>query len=507
MSDEPAKPEEPEEAPAPAAKTLGGGEPDAGPEEAPAPAAKTLGGEAEDAPEAEEPVEKALGDPAAEVAAKDDDLRDAAARTGEVHQDLYALKEAERLLVPEHLDLPDHALLLTQEERDRAIAAVERGESPGDLRALIAARKAPPAPAAGDAPPVREPELPEPTPGTRAIGAVYVVLGLLGAWWLGSAAFGEGMDLAVENWRLKTLLRLIALALPLYPALLGAFAVATGREPGERTLLEVTGLRAPINPLGLPFHPRWWGLLNAIYLRELKATYTRPVAYFALFGFFFVSGLLFVALLEYYGGSDTLGQDFSRPASYFVTANWQLYLAMAFLCPAITMRLVAEERSAGSLENLLTTEVSHVQVTLGKYLGALSFFGGLMLANLVYMVVLRRYAGEWDWGPVLSAYLGLFLMGGLFLAIGLCTSAWASSQVVAFVVAMPLILLLLLNGTLLNMAPGDSVEALVRHTNVTGLQQLFAKGVLELKAVVFYATSIWFFVFVAVRGVASHRWQ
>ncbi|MCA8922654.1 MAG: ABC transporter permease, partial [Planctomycetes bacterium] len=356
-------------------------------------------------------------------------------------------------------------------------------------------------------PPVRDPELPDPELGTRAIGAVYLALGLLGAWWLGAAAFGEGLDLAVENWRLKVLLRLVAIGLPLYPALLGAFALGTGREPDARTLREVAGLSLQINPLGLPFRPHWFSLLGAVYARELKATYTRPVAYFALFGFFFISGLLFVALLQYYGGADTLGQDFSRPASYFVTANWQLYLAMAFLCPAITMRLVAEERSSGSLENLLTTEVSHVQVTLGKYLGALSFFAGLMLANLIYMVVLRRYAGEWDWGPVLSAYLGLSLMGGLFLAIGLSTSAWAQSQVVAFVVACPMILLCLLNGTVLNMDPGDSVEALVRHTNTPGLQQLFAKGVIELKALVYYVSATWFFLFVAVRGVASHRWK
>ena len=122
-------------------------------------------------------------------------------------------------------------------------------------------------------------------------------------------------------------------------------------------------------------------------------------------------------------------------------------------------------------------------------------------------LVLRTYAVEWDWGPVLSAYTGLFLMGGLFLAIGLSTSAWAQSQVVAFVVATPLILICLLNGTILNMNPGDSVEALVRHTNTPGLQQLFAKGVVELKALVYYLSATWFFLFVAVRGVASHRWK
>jgi len=516
-------PAEPEPEPAPDAeaegptKTLGeeGGAPAAEPapeEEAQPVSAKTLGGadgEAPDTPPDADAVHlKQLGDPDAKPVAPSDP-RDAAAATGETHKTLYALREAERLLVPAHLDLADHVLRLADDERDAAIKAVEAGEDPGDLRALVAERKpgAAPATPSVEPPPVREPEVPAPATSTRVIGAIYVALGLLTAWYLGSAAFGEGLDLAVENWRLKALLRLVAIGLPLYPALLGGFALATGREPGARTLQEVTGTAFPINPLGIPFRLHWYSLLAAIYLRELKATYTRPVAYFALFGFFFISGLLFATLLNYYGGADTLGQDFSRPASYFVTANWQLYLAMAFLCPAITMRLVAEERSQGSLENLLTTEVTHVQVTLGKYFGALSFFAGLMLANLVYMVVIRRYAGEWDWGPVLSAYLGLSLMGGLFLAIGLSTSAWAQSQVVAFVVATPLILLLLLSGTLVNVDPNGSVETLVRHTNVYGLQQLFAKGVIELKTVVFYLSSTWFFVFVAVRGVASHRWK
>ena len=511
---------------------------------------------------------------------------------GEAHKLLFALREAERWLVPDHLDLPDHALLLSPEEREEAVAAVRAGKAPPqDLRALVAdrrqdatrdeprptagagprktlgktigeegERRSPPteraplikepvikelAPAgeqpetpaepepeaepegaeeaAGDeGPPAEEPReepaaigdraplplerrappLPPASAGVRLIGLLWLAVFGLAVWKLQAAAFGAGLQEAVENPRLRLLLQAAAVGLPGYPALLGLLALLSGRQPSGRWL--------PLdpNPLGVPFEPWWWSSLWTMTAREVQATFARPIAYMAMFLFLIANGYLFVVLLTYYGDELALSRDLELPASYWLTQNWVLWLSLLIICPAITMRLLAEEAQLGTLEGLLTTPVTHVQVVLSKFAGAMAFYLGMLLLSGGYLAIVAKFSPEWDWGPILCGYLGLVLAGGLFLSMGLFTSSVSRSQVVAFVLSVALCLSLWIAPQFLaNQLENEAVRSVLQHVDISRQQEQLAKGLLHWRTLVFYLSSVTFFLFLSVRGVESHTWR
>ena len=224
----------------------------------------------------------------------------------------------------------------------------------------------------------------------------------------------------------------------------------------------------------------------AMARRELLAMFHAPIAYVVMVLFLALEGFSFWAVVEVLA-------DPSRPAGYGAVLRTHfggtfLYWAVLFAVVAlVTMRLVAEERRAGTWEALLTTPVGEAEVVLGKWLGAAAFYALLWLPTATYPIVLAAYAPpgtEIDAGPILSAYLGVALSGGGFLALGLCASAATDSQVVAAVVSFAALLGLLLFGQVGEVARDlDSLAALAHHLDLRGHMDDMARGAIELDAI------------------------
>ncbi len=371
---------------------------------------------------------------------------------------------------------------------ERARAAVEdvKATEKIDQAALLAATSALAAQAAQAGPP--------PSVGVRVLGALCLLAFAGLAVFFGRHAYAS--DLGTDNARLRWFVRLAVVALPAYPAALGAWCLAKGQRPPARW-----------NALALPFEPWWWSTLWVMSWREVRSFLARPLAYILLFFWMATFGLLFQALLQYYAGPESGGQDFQVAPTYFLTGYMYPWFVLGLLCPAATMRLLAEERAQGTLEMLLTAPVTHAQVVLSKYIGVMAFFTAMCLFLGAYVAVMRQYAAEWDWGPLFTTYLGLTLGAGLFFAIGLFTSSVTENQVVAYVLALLPILLLLFVSFLDYAVESTLVKDVVRHVNHMRLQEGLAKGVVQWKTLVFYVSSIVFFLFLAVRGVESHTWR
>jgi ABC-2 type transport system permease protein len=380
----------------------------------------------------------------------------------------------------------------TDTEAPRA-APIEAGSTPP--AALEPRGLTPPATPAPEAPLLPRPDAPPGSVGTRIVAVGWLALSALLVWFFAGHAFAS--DLGTENARLRLVVRLLSVAVPAYPGLLALQALATGRRPDPR-----------FNVLSLPFEGWWLATLATLWWREVKGFFFRPgIASIVLFVWLIVNGYFFVRLIDYYGGPEAWGKDFQAPPSTFITGNYIVFLALVFITPALTMRLLAEEASTGSLEMLLTSPVTHAQVVLSKFLGALTFYAGMLASMAIFLVVLRTYATEWDWGPVLGGYLGLFLLGAFFISIGLFTSSITDNQIVAFILgALPNFLLFFLffaQGAV----SSDWLRAVIEHINVWELHQEFVKGVVHWRALAFYLSSTAFFLFLAVRGVESHTWR
>jgi ABC-2 type transport system permease protein len=334
---------------------------------------------------------------------------------------------------------------------------------------------------------------------TRIIGVAYLLLSGLALAVLADRAFAQ--DLGTDNPRVVLVIRLAAIALPGYPLLLGLLAAASGRPPAAR-----------FNPLGLPFEAWWVSTVASLTWRELKRFFFHPLAYAILGVYLCFYGVVFGALFDSYAGP--LGPaKLSIPATYHLTTGVFMWLVMAILCPGITMRLVAEEDKLGTLEMLLTAPVTEVQVVLSKFIGALGFYAFMIAVTFIYVIIAWAYSSEWDWGPVFTAYMGLLLAGGIFLSIGLFCSSLTNSQVLAFLfTAGPLVASVLLLPYFAGVASGnasfpDWVRGTLRHINIMHHQRELAQGVVSFSDLTFYVSTIVFFLFLAVRGVESHKWR
>ena len=247
--------------------------------------------------------------------------------------------------------------------------------------------------------------------------------------------------------------------------------------------------------------------------KELASYFFSPVGYVIAVLFYLFRGW------EVYAQTRQLaafGADRDLYSTFYIFCQ-STNLMIVLVPPILTMRCFAEERRSGSLEVLMTAPVRDVEVVLGKWLAALSFFALLWLPTLLVLWVLtwQPFMGvDLAFGPVLSGYLGLFLLGALFLAAGCLTSSLTDNLLLAALSA------LLFNYTLLawpslvgSLIPAEAkgigwVQTIYQHVNVFDhLSNWFARGLVDTSQVVFYVGGSVFFLFLTVKSMESRRWR
>ncbi len=234
--------------------------------------------------------------------------------------------------------------------------------------------------------------------------------------------------------------------------------------------------------------------------REMAATFDSPIAYIAATVFLVVTGLLFFFGL---GGSDDFfaGREATlRPL--FDYAPWVL----AVITPAVTMRLISEEKKTGTLELLATLPVTDLQIVLGKLLGAFGFLVVALAATLVLPAMVMM-VGSPDIGAIIGGYFGLLLIGTAFLALGVMTSTWTHNQIVAFIVAL-LLCAFFWTGTdaLLKMA-FDQPPAALQLLNFQTQFSDFSRGVVDLRNVIYFLSVTAVAVVASTYSLQSRHWK
>jgi len=227
----------------------------------------------------------------------------------------------------------------------------------------------------------------------------------------------------------------------------------------------------------------------SIYKKELRSTFNSPIAYILItilligVGYFFFQTFFLV-------GQATLRSFFS-------------YSALAFILfgPAITMRLFAEERKSGTIEPLLTLPVKEWQIVLGKFLAGWTLLLVFLLLTLAYPISIS-FIGDLDIGPIIGGYLGLLLLGGVYVALGLFTSAITRNQVVSLVLAFFIGLLLYLLDLLLPFIP-ESLQNLVAYIGIDTHFKSIARGVIDRRDLVYYLSLSIFLLFATVQVVQA----
>jgi len=238
----------------------------------------------------------------------------------------------------------------------------------------------------------------------------------------------------------------------------------------------------------------------ATFRRELRAYFFSPLAYVVLCFFLLVSGIIFIFLVGQLNDPRSAG---GPPLGFFFRTTWLLLL---LIVPVLTMRLISEELRSGSIEVLMTAPVTEGQVIGGKFLAALVFYGFLWLPTVVYAVSINLYE-KVDWGPVSSGYLGILLIGALFVAIGVFASAMTRSQLLAAMITVALLLLLFLLSLFGELTTNDLIKKTLDYLNVWNHIDEFANGIVDTRRLVFYLSGTLFFLFLASRALEDKKWR
>jgi gliding motility-associated transport system permease protein len=231
----------------------------------------------------------------------------------------------------------------------------------------------------------------------------------------------------------------------------------------------------------------------AIAERELKSYFLSPVGYVVIAGFLLLASYFFYVPLVLVG----------EPSLRIWTGNTVIVLMI--LIPALTMRLVAEERNSGTIEVLATSPVTDAQVVTGKFLGCLGFYAAMLVTTFVFPIILRS-VGKPEMGPIISSYLGLLLFGASFIAIGLLASALSKSQVVGFVSGFVVLLLLFVLEWTTRGGSGWLSTA-IRYIGIQQHLENFAKGVISAKDVIYYLSVVALCLLLSVRAMQAWKWR
>jgi ABC-2 type transport system permease protein len=249
----------------------------------------------------------------------------------------------------------------------------------------------------------------------------------------------------------------------------------------------------------------------AIAHKELKGYFSTAIGYIVIGMFALVYGWFFYVMLVIFnqqslqlggeGGGADINQQLIRPL--FLNAS----VILLFVLPLITMRTYSEEKRSGTIELLLTSPVTDMQIILGKFLGAMTLYAAMLGITLIHMLVLFSYTNPRpEWTVSAIGYLGLLLMGGCFISVGLLISSLTKNQIVSGMITFAVFLLLWVINWPASFA-GPTMQNVLNYLSITDHFDDFTKGIIDTKHLVYYFSVMAFGLFLTARSVDTERWK
>lgn len=240
--------------------------------------------------------------------------------------------------------------------------------------------------------------------------------------------------------------------------------------------------------------------------RELTGFFASMIAYVVAAAVLLLLGVSFLVLVE------ALREPVDAPLTELFYDTYFFWLILMLATPVITMRSLALEKSTGTYETLMTAPVGDAQVVLAKFTANLLFVMITWLPLLGCLLLVRHFTRDDsapDWGALAAMYLGILLLSAVYVALGVFASALTRNQIIAAIVALVLgvgLFTLSFLGQL--RPPADEWQAaLFRQVAPVTHMRDFARGVVDVGAVVFHASLAAVFLFLTTKVVESRRWK
>ena len=250
----------------------------------------------------------------------------------------------------------------------------------------------------------------------------------------------------------------------------------------------------------------------AVFRKEISNFFVSPIAYsvIAIFllvsGFFFWANVSFMSLISLQAAGNPMIAERINLTDLVIRPLMQnMSIILLFVMPLLTMRLFSEEKKSGTIELLLTYPIDDSAFVFGKFLSALALLLIMLLGTFSFPILLSSVAQP-DFGVLLSGYLGLFLMGASFMALGTFISSLTENQVVAGAISFGAALLFWVLSWTASFV-GESTGVVLRQLSILEHLESFNKGILSVSDLSFFILFIAFFVFLSLRSLETHRWR
>lgn len=227
--------------------------------------------------------------------------------------------------------------------------------------------------------------------------------------------------------------------------------------------------------------------------KELKAYFRSPIAYVTLIITVSVFNIFFFMIIDQ-NREATLRDVFKVMEFLFI-----------FIVPLLTMKVFSEEKFSGTMEFLMTTPTTNTAIVLGKYLGSLIFFTLIIALTLSYYFIIEVFSQP-DRLTILAGYLGIWLEGALFIAVGILASSWTKNQIIAAMTSYVILFLLYFSISFVKYFSGLT-EILIRYIGTWSHAENFTVGLLTTADLVYYLSGILMCIALTRLSIENRLWR
>ncbi|HKJ67394.1 MAG TPA: ABC transporter permease subunit [bacterium] len=251
-----------------------------------------------------------------------------------------------------------------------------------------------------------------------------------------------------------------------------------------------------------------------IFKRDLKSYFSSPIAYVVLALFIAISGVFFYALLTRFLNIQMQAMYRAQQMQQQIPVNVNQYLLRPlisnmsiialFMVPMITMRSFSEDKKSGTMELLLTSPLTNLQMILGKFGAALVLYTSMIVVAFIYPLVLMIY-GQPEIMPTILGYVGLLLMGAATVSVGVLISSLTENQIIAAVGTFAIMMLFWMVGWV---GTGETVFSNVAsYVSIIEHMEDFTRGIFDTTHLVYYASFMFLALFLTYQSIESTKWR
>ncbi len=227
--------------------------------------------------------------------------------------------------------------------------------------------------------------------------------------------------------------------------------------------------------------------------KEFRSYFDSPVAYVVITLFLIIAGWQF---------STTL---FLNKTADLRTLFNIIRFILLFFIPALSMRLISEEKRLGTIELMMTLPIKDWKMVLGKYLAAYLLVAVTILLTIIHYITITSL-GNPDLGAVIGGYIGLLLLVGVYLAIGIFTSSLTQNQIISFIIAFVIIFFFFLLDKVIVFLPGF-IANILEYLSTDYHFNNVARGVIDSRNLIYFFSLIFLFLFLTVQTLESRKWR